>query len=127
MLSYKTALERLGFNFMSELTNMRGELPIVLDEGAFGIIGSPWQKSKIGLQDTQNAPKGTPSSGKPVGGDPTENNDSTPDKKDDTKDEEAKKIDENLTKLVSTLDDDVKVKLLNIIIESKEVEAEEHV
>jgi hypothetical protein len=127
MLSYKTALERLGFNFMSELTNMRGELPIVLDEGAFGIIGSPWQKSKMGMQNTQNAPKGTPSHGKPVGGDPTENNDSTPDKKDDTKDEEAKKIDENLTKLVSGLDDNVKVKLLNIIIESKEVEAKEHV
>lgn len=88
MLSYKTALERLGFNFSSELTNMRGELPIVLDEGVFGIAGSPWQQSKMGAQNTQNAPKGTPSYGKPSGEKPTENNDNTPDKKDGIGDEE---------------------------------------
>ncbi|MEA3340237.1 MAG: hypothetical protein U9R15_09750 [Chloroflexota bacterium] len=87
MLSYKTALERLGFNFPSELTNMREELPIVLDEGAFGISGSPWQQSKTGLQNTQNAPKGTPSYGKPSGEEPTENNDNIPDKNDGTGDE----------------------------------------
>lgn len=126
MLSYKTALERLGFNFMSELTNMRGELPIVLDEGAFGIVGSPWQQSKMGLQDNQTAPEGTPSAGKPVGNDPNENNDVTPDKKDKDKDnegDEAKKLNEDLIKLVSNLDDELKVKLLNLIVDAKESEA----
>ena len=127
MLSYKTALERLGFNFMSELTNMREELPIVLDEGVFGITGSPWQQSKTGLQNTQVAPKGTPSAGRPVGAEPTENNDNIPDKTDKNKDaegDEAKKINEELIKLVSNLDDKLKVKLMNLIVDTKESEAQ---
>jgi hypothetical protein len=115
MLSYKTALERLGFNFMSELTNMRKELPVVLDEGVFGILGSPWQQSKMGVQDSQMAPKGSPSQGKPVGVDPTENQDTTPDKGDDEKSEGSTDINDELLKKVSELDDKLKVKLLSII------------
>lgn len=67
MLSYRTALEKLGFDFPSELSNVREELPIVLNEGAFGILGSPWQQAKSGIQPTQGAPKGTPSDGRPAG------------------------------------------------------------
>jgi hypothetical protein len=120
MLSYKTALERLGFDFMSELTNMRNELPIVLDEGALGITGSPWQQSKIGLQDTQNAPKGTPSHGKPVAEDPTENNYSTPDKKSTEETEETEaSIELKLNEKIKELDSDLKIKLLNLISSNK--------
>lgn len=116
MISYKTALERLGFDFMSELTNMRSELPIVLDEGALGISGSPWQQSKFGFgQDTQNAPEGTPSYGKPVGDAPSESNDSTPDKKTQEPGNEGASLDKELNKEISELDDDLKVKLLNLI------------
>ena len=116
MLSYKTALERLGFNFMSELTNMRKELPVVLDEGVFGILGSPWQQSKKGIQDTQMAPEGSPSQGKPVGESPTENQDTTPDKTGEGDGGESDaNIDEELLKKVSELDDALKIKLLNII------------
>lgn len=120
MLSYKTALERLGFNFMSELTNMRKELPIVLNEGAFGIIGSPWQQA-AGLaytQDTQMAPQGSPSQGKPVGEEPTENQDTTPDKQSKENDgESSANIDEELLKKVGGLDDALKIKLLKLISE----------
>ena len=72
MLSYETALERLGFDFDNELENMKNEFPYVMD-GYFGIIGSPWQQAKQGipfnipLQDTQRAPEGTPSYGRPKG------------------------------------------------------------
>jgi hypothetical protein len=116
MLSYKTALERLGFNFASELTNMREELPVVLDEGVFGILGSPWQQSKFGIQDTQMAPKGSPSQGKPVGEEPTENQDTTPDKTGEGDEgESSANIDEELLKKVNELDGALKIKLLNII------------
>jgi len=74
MLSYRTALEALGFDFPNEKKNMEEEFPIVQD-GLFGIIGSPWQqaKSPFGgggggvIQPTQKAPTGTPSSGRPKG------------------------------------------------------------
>jgi hypothetical protein len=68
MLSYETALESLGFDFENELGNMQNELPLVLD-GTFGLTGSPFQQSANGVdtQDTQNAPKGTPSKGRPTG------------------------------------------------------------
>lgn len=66
MLSYETALEELGFDFPNELNNMQEELPMVL-EGTFGIVGSPFQKAKMGVQDTQNSPEGTPSGGRPKG------------------------------------------------------------
>ncbi len=71
MLSYRTALEGLGFDFANEQKNMEEELPIV-QEGTFGIIGSPWQQARNqfgggGVQPVQNAPTGTPSSGRPTG------------------------------------------------------------
>ncbi|MBV5346639.1 hypothetical protein JZU46_00180 [bacterium] len=64
MLSYETALETLGFDYENELGAMQKELPLV-EQGVFGIIGSPFQRSAV--QDTQNAPKGTPSNGRPKG------------------------------------------------------------
>lgn len=76
MLSYETALERLGFNYDVELEHMTDEFDKVMD-GIFGIVGSPWQQAKKGtflnggpsgndnIQETQRAPKGTPSSGRP--------------------------------------------------------------
>jgi hypothetical protein len=64
MLSYETALGQLGFDYDNEFNNMENELPSVLD-GVLGILGSPFQQSKT--QPTQNAPVGTPSSGRPKG------------------------------------------------------------
>lgn len=66
MLSYRTALEQLGFDFESEFGNMKEELKDVL-EGTLGIVGSPFQRAKTGLQPVQNSPEGTPSSGRPSG------------------------------------------------------------
>ena len=67
MLSYRTALEELGFDFFTERSNMEEELQMVMD-GTFGIVGSPFQQAKMGItQPTQGAPKGTPSSGRPKG------------------------------------------------------------
>jgi len=63
MLSYETALEELGFDYENELNNMTNELALV-EEGIFGIIGSPFQQSAT--QPT-GAPKGTPSGGRPKG------------------------------------------------------------
>ena len=60
-ISYKTALESLGFDYPNELSNMEEELPMV-EDGIFGLFGSPFQNSK---QPNQEAPKGTPSSGRP--------------------------------------------------------------
>lgn len=62
MLSYKTSLEALGFDYENELNNMKDEFSLV-EDGTFGIIGSPWQQAKT--QPGQNAPIGTPSSGRP--------------------------------------------------------------
>jgi len=64
MLSYRTALEELGYDFPNEYNQMKQELPLV-EDGIFGIIGSPWQQAKI--QPNQAAPVGTPSSGRPKG------------------------------------------------------------
>jgi hypothetical protein len=64
MLSYRTAHEALGFDYPNELMNMKEELSLV-EDGTFGIIGSPWQQSKV--QPVQKAPVGTPSSGRPTG------------------------------------------------------------
>lgn len=65
MLSYQTALETLGFDYQNELGNMQTELPLI-SEGVFGLVGSPFQQS-VTLQETQNAPTGTPSNGRPTG------------------------------------------------------------
>ena len=66
MLSYQTALESLNFDYPNELKNMEEELPLV-EDGLFGILGSPWQQSKPGIQPVQNSPKSTPSKGRPTG------------------------------------------------------------
>lgn len=63
MLSYRTSLEALGFDYPNELKNMEEELPLV-EDGFFGLIGSPFQKS---AQPVQNSPTGTPSNGRPTG------------------------------------------------------------
>ena len=62
MLSYRTALEQLGFEFDNEFANMADEFPEVM-KGTLGIIGSPFQKQ---AQPT-GAPAGTPSAGRPKG------------------------------------------------------------
>ncbi len=65
MLSYRTAHEKLGFDYPTELMNMKEEFSLV-EDGTFGIIGSPWQQARgMGIQPTQKAPTGTPSSGRP--------------------------------------------------------------
>jgi hypothetical protein len=68
MMSYRTAHEALGFDYPTELMNMEQEFPLV-DEGIFGILGSPWQQSAAGpgVQPKQKAPTGTPSAGRPKG------------------------------------------------------------
>jgi hypothetical protein len=66
MLSYRTALESLNFDYPNELKNMEEEVPLV-EAGLFGILGSPWQQSKQNIQPVQNSPKGTPSRGRPTG------------------------------------------------------------
>ena len=66
MLSYRTALESLNFDYPNELKNMEEEVPLV-EKGLFGIIGSPWQQSKPGIQPVQKSPTGTPSKGRPTG------------------------------------------------------------
>ncbi|MCK4526424.1 hypothetical protein KAW18_03565 [candidate division WOR-3 bacterium] len=66
MLSYRTSLESLGFDYPNELKNMEEEVPLV-EAGLFGVVGSPWQQSKMGIQPVQNSPKGTPSKGRPTG------------------------------------------------------------
>jgi len=62
MLSYRTSLEALGFDYPNELRNMEEEMPLV-EEGTFGILGSPWQQAKT----AGPVPVGTPSSGPPKG------------------------------------------------------------
>jgi len=64
MLSYRTAMEQLGFEFDNEFANMEAEFPEVM-KGTLGIIGSPFQK-QAGVQPT-GAPTGTPSTGRPPG------------------------------------------------------------
>ena len=61
MLSYRTSLEALGFDYDNELFNMEEEQALV-EAGTFGIIGSPWQQAKT---QGEGAPTGTPSSGRP--------------------------------------------------------------
>jgi hypothetical protein len=67
MLSYRTSLEALGFDYPNELQNMEEEVPLV-EDGIFGILGSPWQQAKaVGVGQSSPVPKGTPSSGPPKG------------------------------------------------------------
>jgi hypothetical protein len=81
MLSYQTSLEALGFDYPNELSNMEEELPLV-EDGVFGILGSPWQQAKT--QPVQNAPTGTPSGGRPKSKPTTKKTPQTPAKKNTT-------------------------------------------
>jgi hypothetical protein len=82
MLSYRTALEALNFDYPNELTNMTEEMELVQD-GVFGIIGSPWQRAKV--QPTQKTAEGTPSSGRPKGQTKTKEKETDPNKQSDNK------------------------------------------
>jgi hypothetical protein len=64
MLSYRTSIEALGFDYPTELNNMTEELPLV-EAGKIGILGSPFQKAS----PANGGPglPGTPSSGPPKG------------------------------------------------------------
>jgi hypothetical protein len=66
MLSYRTSLEALGFDYPNELRNMEEEVKLV-EDGIFGILGSPWQQAKQVGVTNPSAPKGSPSSGPPKG------------------------------------------------------------
>ena len=91
MLSYQTALEVLGFDYSNELKNMENELPLV-EEGIFGIVGSPFQQAaQPGVQPTQKAPKGTPSSGRPKGQTNTKTKQTDPSKQPGSKPTKKKK------------------------------------
>jgi len=72
MLSYQTSLEVLGYDYPTELERMKKEVPLV-EDGTFGIIGSPWQKSKEG--------PGVPASGRPKGQTNTKTPQTNPQKK----------------------------------------------
>jgi hypothetical protein len=65
MMSYRTALEALGFDFPNEKSSMEEEFDLV-QSGLFGILGAPWQQAK-NIQPNTMAPKGTPSTGRPKG------------------------------------------------------------
>ncbi len=106
MLSYNTALEALGYDYDTELKNMQTELPLV-EDGIFGIIGSPFQKAAEGpgVQPKQKAPTGTPSKGRPAGETKTKKKTNTnPSKQPGTKPSKTKKtasIEENAAELKS--------------------------
>jgi len=88
MLSYETALEAIGFDYENELGNMQEELPLV-EKGIFGIIGSPFQQSS--KQNTQAAPTGTPSNGRPPGTTTKNTKETDPSKQQKTKVSNPKK------------------------------------
>ena len=99
MISYRTALEDLGYDFSNELNNMETEFDMV-QEGIFGIKGSPWQQSK-GIQPVQGAPEGTPSGGRPKA------QPAKPKEKETNPQKKVKDLDEN-TKASITIRDLVK-------------------
>jgi hypothetical protein len=92
MVSYRTSLEALGFDYPNELRNMEEEVPLV-EDGIFGILGSPWQQAKaVGVGNQSATPAGTPSSG-PKKGTPktTDTKTKTKPKKSDTSPNQQKK------------------------------------
>ena len=138
MLSYNTALETLGFDFDNELSNMQVELPLV-EQGFFGLIGSPFQKSAGGpaaqgtpggapvdpnasadpnakqgvkVQPTQKAPKGTPSAGRPTGQTNTKTKVTDPNKLQDNK---IKKKAASLEEIIKGMEVSERATLINMI------------
>lgn len=99
MLSYQTALEQLGFDYPNELTNMETEFPLV-EKGIFGIIGSPWQQSKV--QPTQKGPTGAPSQGRPKGQPAKKKETQTPAKKGTTQRQKQSKPPQKTASLTLT-------------------------
>ena len=106
MISYHTALEEVGFDYPNELSNMEEEFPLV-DKGIFGIIGSPWQQAG-GVQNTQKAPKGTPSQGRPRGKPATKKTPQSPTKKNQTKTKKTTKPQATPAQKTASLQDVVK-------------------
>lgn len=109
MISYHTALEEVGFDYPNELANMEEEFPLV-DKGIFGIIGSPWQQTSQagGVQNTQKAPKGTPSQGRPKSKPATKKTPQSPTKKNQTKTKKATKPQATPAQKTASLQDVVK-------------------
>lgn len=108
MLSYRTALEQLGFDYPTEQSNMESEFDLV-QSGIFGIIGSPWQQAKMGgIQPTQNAPTGTPSQGRPTGQPAKEKQPQPPDDKNRTKVKKTTKPQASPAQKTASLEDVVK-------------------
>jgi len=67
ILSYRLGHEMLGFDHDTIRSEMEEEAPLV-QSGVLGILGSPYQQFRGGggdVQETQRAPKGTPSEGRP--------------------------------------------------------------
>ena len=105
MLSYETALETLGFDYANELGNLESEFPLVMD-GTLGIIGSPFQKSAApggNTQNTQAAPKGTPSNGRPKGQTKKKETETNPAKQQDNKATKPKKETSKLSDIVKDM------------------------
>jgi len=103
MLSYHTSLEKLGFDYPAELENMKDEFKLV-EDGIFGIIGSPWQQAKM-AQPTQGGPVGTPSNGRPKGQTKKKVKNTDPKKQQQLKPTNPKKsasVADNLVKFMST-------------------------
>lgn len=68
IISYRTGHDMLGLDHETLLSELTEEMPLVID-GTLGILGSPYQQFQGGgqVQETQKAPKSTPSEGRPKG------------------------------------------------------------
>ena len=64
IVSYRTGHDMLGLDHDTVLSELAQEMPLVVD-GTLGILGSPYQQSGGGIQETQKAPTGAPSEGRP--------------------------------------------------------------
>ena len=64
IISYETGIEKLGFDFSTELANMLQEAPLV-QAGKLGIIGSPYNPKALPAE-TPPVEKDTTPSGKPT-------------------------------------------------------------
>lgn len=103
MLSYRTALEALNFDYPNELNNMQEEVKLV-EDGIFGIIGSPWQQAKS--QPVQNSPEGTPSNGRPTGQTNVKQKETDPNKQQDNKTSKPAKEKSKLKDMVKDFTED---------------------
>src|SRR5574338_393378 len=65
IISYETGIEKLGFDFGNELTNMLNEKPMV-EDGTLGIIGSPYNPKALPPSETPSNKDTTDESQKTV-------------------------------------------------------------